>query len=68
MHNLTTSDGVVAHMSETTSEADWNKRCNEVRAANGGNYPSFWYEKVVLSGLLDKTLGPGSSDIKIITL
>lgn len=32
MHDLTTPEGVAAHMSESTSEADWNKRCQK----NGG--------------------------------
>jgi len=68
MHDLATPDGVTAHMSESTSEDDWNRRCDEVKAANGGGYPDFWYEKVILSGLLDKTLGAGSSDVKIETL
>ena len=68
MHDLTTPEGVTAHMSEATSEDDWNKRCDQVQAANGGNYPDFWYETVILSGLLDKTLGPGSSDIRFVSL
>ena len=67
MHDLTTPEGVAAHMSESTSEADWNKRCDEVKAANGG-YPSFWFATVIMSGLADKTLGAGSSDIKITAL
>ena len=64
MHNLTTADGVAAHMSESTSEEDWNKRCDEVKDANNGEYPSFWYPTIVASGLVDKTLGAGSSDIR----
>ena len=64
MHNLTTADGVAAHMSESTSTEDWNNRCNEVKDANNGDYPSFWYPTIVASGLVDKTLGAGSSTIK----
>jgi hypothetical protein len=54
-------------MSGATSKNDWNKRCGQVEAANGG-YPSFWYETVILSGLADKTLGTGGSDISITPL
>ncbi|HEV7952113.1 MAG TPA: hypothetical protein VGO98_01955 [Candidatus Saccharimonadales bacterium] len=64
MKDLTTPEGVAAHMSESTSEADWNERCDEVEAANDG-YPSFWFATVIMSGLADKTLGAGSSNIKI---
>jgi len=50
MHDLTTPEGVKAYMSESTSEEDWNKRCEDVKSENGG-YPSFWYSTVVESGL-----------------
>lgn len=49
--DLTSEKGVVDHMSASTSEQDWNKRCDEVKAANGGGYPDFWYFKVIMSGL-----------------
>ncbi len=68
MHDLTTPEGVSAHMSESMSRGDWNQRCDEVMAANNGDYPNFWFATIVLSGLADKTLGAGSSDIKIINL
>jgi hypothetical protein len=67
MQDLTTPEGVAAHMSESTSQDDWNKRCDQVKAANGG-YPNFWFATVIMSGLADKTLGTGSSDIQITTL
>ncbi len=68
MRDLATPEGVVAHMSESTSRDDWNKRCEEVVAANEGGYPNFWFGTVILSGLVDETLGPGSSDIKITSI
>lgn len=42
---------VVALMESATSEADWNAKCNQVKKAFGGQYPDFWYETVVTSGL-----------------
>lgn len=68
MYDLTTPEGVVAYMGESTSRSDWSKRCDEVKAANDGNYPIFWYATVILSGLIDKILGAGASDLKVITL
>lgn len=62
MRDLTISEGVKAHMSESTSRDDWNRRCDEVKAANG-DYPSFWYSSIILSGLCDQVMGAGSSQI-----
>lgn len=50
MNDLTTIDGVKKHMLESTSENDWNRRCDDVKAANNG-YPQFWYDEIILSGL-----------------
>lgn len=50
MNDLTTIEGVKQHMRESTSEKDWNRRCDEVKAANNG-YPQFWYAEIILSGL-----------------
>jgi hypothetical protein len=54
MSNLNTADGVKAYMSEASSEADWNNRCDAVKAANGG-YPSFWFETIIQGGVLANT-------------
>lgn len=62
MQDLTTPEGVEAHMSESSSRDDWNKRVDEVKAANGG-YPDFWYPKIIQSGLCDRVMGAGSSTI-----
>jgi hypothetical protein len=55
MNDLTTERGVVQHMSESTSVDDWNRRVNDVKRANGNNYPAFWISAVILSGLAEKT-------------
>jgi hypothetical protein len=52
--DLTTEKGVVAYMSQATSEDDWNSRRDKVKAANGG-YPGFWYQAIILSGVFDAT-------------
>jgi hypothetical protein len=51
--NLTTPEGIAAFMSAATSERDWNSRCDQIKAANGG-YPSFWFATIILSGLAAK--------------
>lgn len=65
---LTTPEGVVAHLQDATSEADWNRRCDDVKAANAG-YPSFWFEKVIMSGLAGRVAAkwPGDADIHIVS-
>lgn len=52
--NLKTQEGVKNHMSAATSEVDWNNRCDQVKAANGG-YPDFWYATVIMSGVAAET-------------
>ena len=54
-NDLTNRDNVVALMLSSTSESDWNDNCDKVKAANGGSYPSFWYQAIVWSGVLDRT-------------
>lgn len=51
--DLTTVAGVTQFMQQSTSEADWNQRCDQVKAANNG-YPSFWYFAIVQSGLASR--------------
>ena len=54
-HDLTTPAGVSAFMATSRNEAEWNDNCDAVKAANKG-YPNFWFDTIVLSGLMDKTL------------
>ena len=67
VQNLTTEAGVKAYMEESTSADDWNARCNEVKAAHDGDYPSFWYMTIVMSGVAGHTARKwgGSAEIKI---
>lgn len=64
MANLQTPDGVLEHMKGATSETEWNKRCDEVKAANSG-YPSFWFATMILSGEADKVLAKFGADTKL---
>jgi len=61
-----TEKEVIELMSSSKNEAEWNENCDKVKKACNG-YPSFWYGAIVLSGLMDRTLGDGASQIKITT-
>ncbi len=50
--DLTKSRDVQIHMLGATSEQDWNDRCDQVKAANDGRYPSFWWEDINKSGIM----------------
>lgn len=52
-------------MLSSMNESEWNANCDKVKAAFGGDYPQFWYSAIVLSGLMDKAMGQGVSDITV---
>ena len=39
-----------------SSEQDWANACDAVKNARGGQYPSDWWDKVKLSGMMDRIL------------
>lgn len=45
---------VICLMESATSAADWNAKCDQVKAAYDGKYPLFWYEAIVMSGLVGR--------------
>lgn len=68
--NLKTVEGFASYMRGSKSEADWNARCDAVKAANGGKYPGDWFQTVIASGLLGEVSSTwgGSAEIQIIEL
>lgn len=64
---MMTEEEVVTLMGSSKNEAEWDANADKVKAACDG-YPAFWYNAVILSGLCDKTLGQGASDLNVITL
>lgn len=50
--DLTTIQGVSELMRHSQSELQWDSHCDQVKAANNGDYPNFWFETIVLSGLM----------------
>jgi hypothetical protein len=50
-NDLTTIKGVVALMESSKTRAEWNANCDAVKTANGRDYPDFWYQEIVESGI-----------------
>lgn len=41
----------IAKLEASKSEREWNKTCDEIKAARGGQYPPDWWPKVMRSVL-----------------
>jgi hypothetical protein len=55
---------VVELMKSSKSEEEWKANCDLVKSKCGG-YPSFWYAKIVLSGLASQTAATWGSDAEL---
>ncbi len=60
--DLTTAADVKMLMLGAKSERDWDERCDQVKAANGGDYPSFWFAEINMSGLMALVVSGWQSD------
>ena len=56
---------VISLMESSRNSHEWNCNCDTVKKMHGGDYPSYWFSEIILSGLCDRVLGTGSSKIKI---
>ena len=65
MYDLKVPEGVMAHMSHAKSPQDWDERVIAVKAANGGDYPEFWWSDIVVSGFANTVLGSGAMNVDI---
>ncbi|KKN88442.1 hypothetical protein LCGC14_0250050 [marine sediment metagenome] len=63
---MMTKEYVLSLMGSSKNEHEWNANCDVVKREYGG-YPDWWYAEIILSGLLRRTLGQGSDEIKILT-
>ena len=48
--DLTKPKDVKDLMKSSKSTKEWNANCDKVKAANGSNYPDFWYAEIIQSG------------------
>jgi len=63
-----TKEEVINLMKSSKNSQEWNANCDIVKESNNKNYPNYWWAEIISSGLMDETLGEGSSKIKITTL
>ncbi len=68
MFDLTTEAGVVALMESSQTEEQWNANCDQVKAANNGYYPGFWFRTFIASGFAGQTAArwDGDANIKVV--
>lgn len=59
---LTTPEGVVSLMKSSSNVGEWNVNCDRVKAANNGDYPEFWFEKIMVGGVYDETANRWQSE------
>jgi len=52
-------------MKSSATEVEWNANVGKVKATHGG-YPTDWYEKIVLSGVMKMTVAKFGGSDKII--
>ena len=64
-YDLTTETDVVEYMKLSKSDKDWDSRCDDVKDANSGGYPSFWYGAIMLSGVASATTATWGGDSEI---
>ena len=41
---------------------EWLDNCNTVKSAFGGDYPNWWYEMIIISGIANETLDKIGTD------
>jgi len=56
MNTALTPEQVAAVMETSRSEEEWDKNCDLVKTAFGGNYPPFWFDAVLASGVARRTM------------
>ena len=63
MNNIT--DKELEMLEACQSKEDWGNTCDKIKDARGGDYPSDWWDKVKLSGMMDRILGRWGADSQI---
>ena len=62
------SDQELKMLEECQSAADWGKACDTIKDARGGVvYPSDWWDKVKLSGMMDRIMSRWGADSNLTT-
>ena len=68
--DYTKLEDVKAALSETRSEKEWNRVCDEVKEGNDGGYPAWWWKEIIVSGFADGVMKKwgGSTEIHVVEL
>lgn len=46
---------VVKLMESSKNEVEWNNNCDKVKESYDGEYPDFWYDAIIISGVFNET-------------
>lgn len=65
-----TPEEVVELMEDSWTEKQWNANCDEVKRRCGGDYPHFWFEVMLASGLMAEIAKrwDGDDQIRILSI
>ena len=47
------------------SAQEWREACDKIKGVRGQNYPSDWWNKVKLTGMMDRILGRWGEDSEL---
>ena len=56
---------VVDLMSMSRTAEDWRDNCDYVKMCFGGDYPTFWWQAIIQSGLADSILSRWGASTKL---
>lgn len=62
-----TRDEVVSLMQSSATEDEWNGNADKVKGDRAGEYPDFWFESIIMSGVMGRTAAKwgGTDKIKV---
>lgn len=46
------TDAEYRELVATSTEEEWNASCDRIKAARGGEYPSDWFPRMMVSGIV----------------
>lgn len=63
------TDEEIEKLKNTKTEGEWNAVCDEIKKSRNGQFPSDWWPRVKLSGIMDEAIARfGSGELKIVTV
>ena len=59
-HTFTRKDGLSTHemdmLNKCETAEDWGNACDFIKGRRGGEYPHDWWDRVKMTGLMDKIM------------